>query len=359
MSKFLSAFVVITSVSMANATNAAATPLMSVCTRTQVIQDEIVQQVAKPCGEITAQDLAAIVELNFRSAQTVHSLSAGDFQGMISLRTLNLLGNNIKDLPSGVFAGLSSLEQLMLGENKIEELPKNVFADLTSLENLTLNDNQIKVISGNVFQGLTRLRTLWLHSNPLVRLPAELLRGLSQMHELFLGGALEEIPEKLFQDTPALYQLTIHSWGSLKALPPKLLHGLTKLGVLGIDGGDFKTVPEGFLFGLNSLWLLELPSNGIAELPSTLLRDQKKVWIINLAGNYLTKLPQDIFKGLEFNEAINEVYLQNNFLTDIPPATFAWSRIPKYLMVDFTHNLLPPETKSRLKAQLGSHVRGI
>ena len=52
---------------------------------------------------------------------------AGDFDGLASLRWLDLHGNRLTSLPAGIFRGLASLEWLALGTNGLTSLPAGRF----------------------------------------------------------------------------------------------------------------------------------------------------------------------------------------------------------------------------------------
>ena len=69
-------------------------------------------------------------------------MRAEDFDGLTSLHTLDLDGNQLAALSAGVFDGLASLQTLGLDGNQLATLPAGVFDGLASLQTLGLGGNQ-------------------------------------------------------------------------------------------------------------------------------------------------------------------------------------------------------------------------
>ena len=98
--------------------------IIPVSERTPQIRDAIVAVIteANSADEITATQLAAITNLNLRSAGIVE-LKPGDFSGLTRLTSLNLYDNQLSSLPKGIFEGLTALSSLRLGGNTVDPLP--------------------------------------------------------------------------------------------------------------------------------------------------------------------------------------------------------------------------------------------
>ena len=98
--------------------------IIPVSERTPQIRDAIVAVIteANSADEITATQLAAITNLNLRSAGIVE-LKPGDFSGLTGLTSLNLYDNQLSSLPEGIFEGLTALSSLRLGGNTVDPLP--------------------------------------------------------------------------------------------------------------------------------------------------------------------------------------------------------------------------------------------
>ena len=122
----------------------------TVCNRTQQVADAIAQAVGvDDCSEVTEIDLAMLTRLDL-SDQSIRTLKAGDFDGMLSLRTLYLDNNDLTSLPSGVFEDLISLRELHLNSNNLAVIPHGLFEGLTQLRRLHLSGNLVDPLSLNV-----------------------------------------------------------------------------------------------------------------------------------------------------------------------------------------------------------------
>ena len=74
------------------------------------------------------------------------ALSADDFEGLGTLKTLWLDGNNIRTLPNDVFEHLDGLSHLNLGYNLLSDVPSGTFSEVTNLRRLDLDGNSISSV---------------------------------------------------------------------------------------------------------------------------------------------------------------------------------------------------------------------
>jgi len=117
------------------------------------------------------------------------------FEGMASLKLLELYSNELLSLPNGIFDDLVMLESLSLGENNLSELPDDIFNGLSSLTSLGLGGNKLSNIREDTFEGLYSLENLYLYENGIEYLPPDIFRDLSSLEKLYLGGnPLECVP---------------------------------------------------------------------------------------------------------------------------------------------------------------------
>ena len=115
----------------------------TVCNRTQQVADAIAEAVGvDDCSLVTEIDLAMRTSLDL-SDQSIKTLKAGDFDGMLSLRTLYLDDNDLTSLPSGIFKDLISLSELHLNSNNLTVIPQGLFEGLTQLRQLHLSANMV------------------------------------------------------------------------------------------------------------------------------------------------------------------------------------------------------------------------
>ena len=148
----------------------------NVCLRTSAVRVAIEQKVNKPCNQITALDLASVTGNLMLSSNDITDLKAVDFQGLSSLISLSLDGNQ---LPAGVFQGLTSLQMLYLTGNKISSFPVGIFQGLPSLLLLSIDNNSISSLPEVIFQGTT-LISVSLDNNQIESLPEAVFQGLNE-----------------------------------------------------------------------------------------------------------------------------------------------------------------------------------
>ena len=200
----------------------------TLCNRTTAVADAIAKAVGvSNCSSVTEVDLATITMLDL-SDMSIASLNSGDFDGMLSLRTLYLDNNDLTSLPSGIFDDLVSLRELFLSSNKLTTLPGGIFSNLTSLTNLYLQGNDLSSLSSSVFDGLSSLKHLGLEDNELTSLSGSIFVGIPNVSSILLSkNKLTSLPAGIFEGLSSLSQLHL-SANSVEPLP--LVVSLQKVG---------------------------------------------------------------------------------------------------------------------------------
>ena len=169
-----------------------------VCDRTYQVSDAIVTASgAATCAHITLRHVREITSLNLRG-QGIASLSAGDFDGLVRLHTLDLSDNVLTALPQGVFDELLLLRTLHLDGNLLRTLPARLFDRLFMLEKLTLDSNPSLALQAGMFAGSSRFAAL----EQSVDLPPWAVDA-GQLESL-LNGA--QTVEQFVAGLPALYK---------------------------------------------------------------------------------------------------------------------------------------------------------
>ncbi|XP_075751929.1 uncharacterized protein LOC142817881 [Rhipicephalus microplus] len=87
-------------------------------------------------------------------------LSANDFTGLVSLRTLNLAYNKLSDV-TGAFTVLGSLRTLDLEGNRLDVIPDDTFWPLRSIESLNLRKNVFRTASSDLFAPLRNITHIY------------------------------------------------------------------------------------------------------------------------------------------------------------------------------------------------------
>ena len=184
----------------------------TVCNRTTQVAAAIAKAVGvSDCSAVTEVNLATITTLDL-SGQSIASLSAGDFDGMLSLRSLSLRNNDLTSLPSGIFDDLVSLRDLFLNSNKLTTVPGGIFSNLTSLTNLYLQSNDLSSLPSDAFDGLSALSSVNLQSNDLTSLPGDVFDGMPYLSSVLLSNnKLTSVPNGIFEGLTQLTQLHLSS----------------------------------------------------------------------------------------------------------------------------------------------------
>ena len=265
-----------------NITDVEDTPVVSmltpVCDRTPQVRDAIVAAVSdvSDCNNVTQAHLATITTLNLQGnpfdleVDEISVLKAGDFSGLVSLKTLRLGNNKLTTLPTDIFSGLSSLTSLNLSLNNFSSLPDDgIFDELTSLTTLWLHFNQLTTLPDGIFDELTELTDLSLGNNRLTALPPGIFDELTKLTDLRLpSNQLASLPDGVFDGLTGLTELDL-SYNQLSTLPAGIFDRLSALTGLNLTRNQFSTLPAGIFDGLTKLTALDLLGNTVSPLPLT------------------------------------------------------------------------------------------
>ena len=157
-----------------------------ICSRTEVVRENILQQIMGTnqlstlpnCATITTVDLAGITSIIIPgTGSELTALQSGDFAGLTELEELFILGfPELTTVPADIFNGLPKLEAIQLTNNpKLTTLPAGIFNGLSALTSVSLDNNGLTTLPAGIFSQLTSLTSLNLSRNPL---PASLPAGL-------------------------------------------------------------------------------------------------------------------------------------------------------------------------------------
>ena len=163
--------------------------VISVSDRTPQVRDAIIVSAGvNSANDVTDAHLADITSLNL-GYKSIRAVKSGDFSGLSSLTTLFLHNNySLTSLPEDVFDGLSSLKFLNLQDNGLTSLPENVFDGLASLIHIGLYGNSLTTLPEDVFGGLSSLHRIMLYDNELTALPKGTFEGVTTLQLLHLQG---------------------------------------------------------------------------------------------------------------------------------------------------------------------------
>ena len=127
------------------------------------------------------------VTLSRPNEQSLTSLQAGDFDGLVNLQSLDLARNWLASLPSEIFDGLTNLQSLGLHHNSLSSLPSGIFDDLANLQSLDFGNNSLATLPSGIFDNLVNLQYLSLYGNRFYsNLPAGIFDRLTNLRDLHI-----------------------------------------------------------------------------------------------------------------------------------------------------------------------------
>ena len=294
---------------------------MNICDRTAVVMNAILSKIpgTNDCAEITSTQLAAITGTLSLNSKNIPSLKAGDFDGLISLTSLNLWRNNLATIPEGIFDELTSLTSLDLSENALVSLPDRIFDELSSLDVLGLGKNDLVSLPDSIFDELSSLEGLYLNGNNLSTLPDDIFDPLTSLRVLDLErNYLATLPDGIFDGLTSLDVLGLGG-NDLHTLPGGIFDELSSLGGLILYGNGLVTLPEDIFDELTSLTSLDLWRNNLVSLPDGIFDEPTSLTWLFLDGNALVTLPKGIFDELTL---LTWLGLGNNDLSILPDGIF-------------------------------------
>ena len=243
----------------------------------------------------------------------------GIFDGLGSLKQLDLDNNRLSSLPPGVFDELGSLRWLYLSNSGLSSLSPGVFDELGNLRLLVLSNNRLSSLPPGVFDGLGSLWELQLNGNYLGTLPPGIFDELGSLERLHWGNnGVSSLPPGIFDELGSLYWLYLSNNG-LSSLPPGIFDELGGLEELYLKNNGLSSLPPGVFDGLGSLRVLNLRNNRLSSLPPGIFDELGSLCWLYLSNNGLSSLLPGIFDELG---SLEELYLENNGLSSLPPGIF-------------------------------------
>lgn len=105
----------------------------------------------------------------FLSANKIHTIEDGAFDGLLKLKWLDLSENHLKRVKRETFANLPELKYLYLSSNEIEEIEEGAL-NIPKLEVINLRKNKLKILSDSLFVQLPVLKEIYLDYNSIERI---------------------------------------------------------------------------------------------------------------------------------------------------------------------------------------------
>ncbi|EDW70456.1 protein artichoke [Drosophila virilis] len=276
-------------------------------------------------------------------------LEAGLFDGLISLKSLDLSRNGLNWIHLRALARLPNLVSLKLSHNQISDvgmigrivkdlehlkklrLDHNIinviedgsFVDLPNLSELHLNDNRITELQYGAFLRTPQLKTIHLHNNLIRRIhPESLLQasgsGVEAVHIYNNEIAHVEALRALLDALPTLRFLDM-SGNLLSELPYGALRGHGTLEQLHLNNNQLRLIERDALMAMPALRELRMRNNSLSSelpLPFWNLPGLKG---LDLAQNQFVRVDSQLLAGLP---SLRRLDLSENGLTDLAANTF-------------------------------------
>ncbi|NXD76692.1 NEPN protein, partial [Halcyon senegalensis] len=206
---------------------------------------------------------------------SINTLHASDFEGLLKLRVLDMRNNLIATLPPSAFSSLCNLQSLILDGNNMASVSAPL--QLPRLKYLSMVDNKLNSFPTNFFVSFQNLQFLSLSGNFLTKVPLDLPKSL-----LSLKLEKNRLKTVRLQDMKHLENLSEFF--------------LSENHLTSIDGAQL----------LPNLTTLELSKNQLHTMP---LRLPSRLQKLDCSNNLIQRLTAQDFQGLQ---DLKHLFLDNN-----------------------------------------------
>ncbi|XP_065190284.1 uncharacterized protein LOC135821148 isoform X2 [Sycon ciliatum] len=196
--------------------------------------------------------------------------------------------SNIPYLAANSFPYHNGIQQLLFINASLMTIDKDAFNTLPNLQTLDLTNNKFATLPEDVFQPLKKTLTgIKIAQSRIQMLPPKLFHGLAKLGYLNLEqNMILSLPANLFQNLPILHTVLLQK------------NNITRL-------------PEDLLQPINgTLALLNLEQNMILSLPANLFQNLAQLHTVFLQKNNITRLPEDLLQPI--NGTLTKLDLSNN-----------------------------------------------
>ncbi|NWR67480.1 NEPN protein, partial [Bucorvus abyssinicus] len=317
--------------------------------------------------------LPSSLEILKLADNSINTLHASDFEGLVKLRVLDIRNNLIATLPPSAFSSLRNLQSLILdgnnmvsvsapfklprlkylsmAGNKLNSFPTNFFGSFQNLQflslsgnlltkmpldlpktllSLKLEKNQLRTVRLQDMKHLGNLCEFFLSENQLTSIDgAQLLPNLTtlelsknQLHTvpLRLPGRLQKldcsnnliqrVTAQDFQGLQDLKHLFLDN-NAVSMFEAGALQQCAQLSNLALEQNLLISIPlrQVNLRTADTLARLDLKGNDIEDVGEQELKDLKQLQVLNLRNNKISALDR---KVLEYLPRLRHLYLDGN-----------------------------------------------
>lgn len=158
--------------------------------------------------------LPAEINVLLFAGNLLERLEAFEFRPYASLQELSVVRNRIGGIDPDAFDGLHSLRVLDLEANNLSAVPTAAFRHVPSLRSLTLKANPIRYLTDDCFSGLANVEALNVEGCRLRGVHPAAFRGLDRLTELNIAdNQLRHLAESMtFPSSLTVLRLLRNPW---------------------------------------------------------------------------------------------------------------------------------------------------
>ncbi|XP_072745810.1 uncharacterized protein [Anoplolepis gracilipes] len=252
-----------------------------------------------------------------------------------SLINLDISYTQLKILPTVLLLNLESLEKISLSGNQLQEINQDAFQNLYNLTTIDLSYNIIERIDISAFVNLINLYSLNLRGNKLTLFIGEHFNTGTGLEILDLSNnRISQLSSTAFVIHPRLTWLDLSN-NQFDQFPSDFIKSLQFLKWLDLSGNMLHHVNEFAFSQMGRLRDLDLSNNRIESVDELAFYNSTQLQLLDLSNNILETLNERTMEGLFRLEFLN---LCNNRLASLPETIFDPSRIHDIEMIDLSGN---------------------
>ncbi|XP_037826410.1 protein artichoke [Lucilia sericata] len=287
-------------------------------------------------------DFSGLLSLTYLSVQSksLTELQPHWFRHLPKLQNIHLTGGeHLNRLENGLFDGLISLKNLDLSRNGISWIHLRALSRLPNLVSLKLSYNQISDVGmiGRIIKDLENLKKLRLDHNIINIIEDGSFVDLPHLSELHLNdNRITELEYGAFLRTPMLKTIYLHN-NHIKRIHPESFLQASGSGVetMYLYNNEIEHVSElrSLLEALPALKFLDISNNFLRDIHFGALRGHGTLEQLHVNNNLLRNIERDALMAMP---ALRELRLRNNSLSHELPMPF-WN-LPGLKGLDLSAN---------------------
>lgn len=250
------------------------------------------------------------------------------------LRTLDLHGNQVKELKRNQFKGLRDVEVLDISHNNIAKVDSSHLVDLSKMGWCNVSHNELKELTRGAFARNAVLKWLDLSHNQIKRLDSNSFRGMRFMRRLYLSdNIITDVGRGTFDTMKRIGTIDL-ARNQLKKIDYQMFHELNYVEIVDVSANQVTEIQK---LAFKDLFLtrINLSRNAISRVEAGAFVNCANMTVLDLSYNNITNLPKKTFDETTYPL---ELQLSHNFLTNLSQIPFQNMTGLKILTV--THNKL-------------------